>query len=221
MSKLILFNKRNVLKKSALPLVIGFFDGLHKGHALLFKNLQKEKFNILTFINVPNKLNNLLYNDRERIADLQTLYPKNVYLLDLQENNLLTMAFVYKLLNEIKPAQIIVGKDFKFGKQRLGDVKQLQSFFNLKLIDLASKYKTTKIKMLISNGDMQAANKLLISPYTITGIVEHGKGNGSKLGYPTANVTLDKNTLIPKSGSYVGYTYVNEVKYNSAIFIRN
>jgi riboflavin kinase/FMN adenylyltransferase len=203
-----------------LPLIIGVFDGLHKGHLKLFKGLDKAQFNILTFINVPSKSNSL-YNDAERIADLETLAPANIFLLDLNKFNLLTMAFVYRLLNHVKPSCIIVGADFKFGKQRHGDIKQLQKFFKVKVVKVDSKYKTTKIKNHISNGEVAAANKLLVEPYTITGIVKHGKLMGHKLGYPTANVELSTKTIQPKTGSYKAYTYVNNIKYPSAVYVRD
>lgn len=219
MNKVLNFNQTKTFDQ--LPLVIGFFDGLHKGHLKLFKNLPKGKFNILTFTNIPNKFNNLLYSDPARIADLQELSPANIFLLNLQNHNFSTMSFVYKLRKYVRPSYIIVGSDFRFGRQRLGDIKQLEPYFKVKKVDVVSKYKTTDIKKHINNGDIAAANKLLVKPYVITGTVKHGKHMGRKFGYPTANIELPKNTIIPKIGSYKAYTYVGETKYSSAVFIRN
>ncbi|GHU26294.1 hypothetical protein FACS1894152_0580 [Bacilli bacterium] len=63
-------------------------------------------------------------------------------------------------------------------------------------------------------------NKLLLAPYSIVGKVITGKRQGHKLGYPTANVMLSQECIPPMDGSYYGYTYVNNVKYRSAIFVR-
>jgi riboflavin kinase/FMN adenylyltransferase len=131
------------------------------------------------------------------------------------------MAFVYKLLNKLKPKCIVVGEDFKFGNARHGDIKQLKHYFNVKAVKINKKYKTTNIKQHIINGNISFANKLLVDPYMITGIVQRGKQLGRKLGYPTANINLPKNTIQPKMGSYKAYTYVNGIKYPSAVFIRN
>jgi riboflavin kinase/FMN adenylyltransferase len=219
MTQFINFNQ--IKTPSTLPLVIGFFDGLHKGHLKLFRGLNKGKFNILTFVNVPNKNNNLLYTDPERISDLKELEPANIFILDLHKHNLLSMAFVYKLLQKLKPSYIIVGADFKFGKQRHGDVDQLKLFFKTKIVKIDSKYKTTNIKKYILEGNISSANKLLMKPYILTGFVTKGKRMGHKLGYPTANVKLSTNTIQPKTGSYKAYTYLNNVKYPSAVFVRD
>ncbi|MDR1234709.1 MAG: hypothetical protein LBJ97_01345 [Mycoplasmataceae bacterium] len=204
-----------------IPLVIGFFDGIHKGHMKLFKGLSKNKFNVLTFTNVPNKNNDFLYSVQKRIDDLNCLLPNNIFLLDLHNHNMLSMSFVYQLLKTIKPSTIIVGQDFRFGKNRHGDILQLRKYFKVSVAQINSKYKTSIIKNMLINGNIEQVNKLLIKPYVITGIVKHGKHLGRKLGYPTANVIFDKNILIPKSGSYLGYTFVDDKKYKSAVFIRN
>jgi riboflavin kinase/FMN adenylyltransferase len=132
-----------------------------------------------------------------------------------------SMAFVYKLLNDLKPSKIIVGKDFKFGRGRLGDVKQLKQIFNVKEVTINNKYKTSNIKHILNEGNIPLVNKLLITPYIIDGIVIHGKNNGKKLGYPTANISFPTAKTRPKNGSYVAYTYIGGKRYASAVFIKN
>ncbi|MDR0675084.1 MAG: hypothetical protein LBF36_02355 [Mycoplasmataceae bacterium] len=219
MSKILHFHQ--IQTSSHLPLVIGFFDGLHKGHLRLFQGLNKRQFNILTFINIPNKSKNLLYSDNKRIADLEQLAPANIFLLDLQKHNLLAMTFIHRLSKNIQPSHIIVGSDFQFGKHRHGNISQLKEFYHVKTIKITPKYKTTNIKKYILNGNIPMANKLLFEPYTLTGVVKHGKGIGHKLGYPTANINLGNNVIQPKEGSYQAFTYINKVKYPSAVFIHN
>jgi riboflavin kinase/FMN adenylyltransferase len=131
------------------------------------------------------------------------------------------MAFVDNLRKFIKPSYIILGSDFRFGKQRRGDVNQLKQFFKIKTVKVTPTYKTTIIKNYILKGNVTMANKLLFKPYLISGIVKHGKHIGRKLGYPTANIKLSPQTIQPKEGSYQAYTYINNVKYPSAVFIRN
>lgn len=221
MSLIIPFTKSLKATKPSLPIVIGFFDGIHKGHLKLFKNLKNNKFNILTFVNVPRKHNNFIYDDKQRVNNLKSLSPNIVYVLDLKKNNMQTMAFVYHLQQYVKPTHIVVGSDFKFGRNRIGNVNQLKKYFNIKIIPIDSKYKTSQVKSLLASGSIDKANSILFKPYTITGKVKHGQHLGFKLGYRTANVALTDNVIQPKEGSYSGYTYVKLKKYKSAIFIRN
>jgi riboflavin kinase/FMN adenylyltransferase len=221
MTSIVPFTKNLKVIKPSLPIVIGFFDGIHKGHLKLFKNLKKNKFNILTFVNVPGKYKNFVYDDNQRVNSLKSLFPNIIYVLDLNKNNMQTMAFVYHLRHYVKPTTIIIGSDFKFGRNRIGDIDQLKKYFNIKTTVIDSKYKTSQVKSFLINGNIDRANKLLFSPYTITGKVKHGKHLGFKLGYRTANVSLPNMIIQPKEGSYSGYTYVGSKKYKSAVFIRN
>ncbi|MDR3329946.1 MAG: hypothetical protein LBS76_01580 [Mycoplasmataceae bacterium] len=221
MNKIIPFTKNIKLNKASLPLVIGFFDGIHKGHQKLFKNLNRHKFNILTFINVPGKPNNFIFTDKQRIENLGNLLPNSIFVLDLQKSNMQAMTFVYILCHKIKPSCVVVGNDFKFGRARSGDVKQLKKYFNVRNIPIQSSYKTSQIKLSLLNGDVKFVNESLTSPYTIIGKVQHGKHQGCKLGYRTANIALPNNIVQPKEGSYLGYTYFDGKKYKSAVFIKN
>ncbi|MDR0739923.1 MAG: hypothetical protein LBF00_03530 [Mycoplasmataceae bacterium] len=213
-------NKYAKHNKASMPLIIGFFDGLHKGHLQLFRNLKNGQFNILTFLNVPNKSKNFVYNDSKRIEELKLLLPHQIFLLDLSKHNMLAMSFVYKLLKTIKPSLIIIGSDFRFGKNRHGDISHLQKYFNVKIVHVNPKYKTTNIRKMIVGGEIKLLNQNLYRPYKILGTVIHGKHLGRKMNYPTANILLDKNNSLPKPGSYSAYTFVGNQKYKSAVFIR-
>jgi riboflavin kinase/FMN adenylyltransferase len=220
MTSVVPFTKNLKATKPSLPIVIGFFDGIHKGHLKLFKNLKNKKFNILTFVNIPGKHNSFVYGDNQRVNTLKSLSPNIIYVLDLNKHNMQTMSFVYHLQRLVKPNYIIIGSDFKFGRNRNGDINQLKKYFDIKTILIDSKYKTSQVKSFLVNGNVNKANHLLLSPYTIIGKVKHGKHLGSKLGYRTANIALADSIIQPKEGSYLGYTYVGPKKYKSAIFIR-
>ena len=74
---------------------------------------------------------------------------------------------------------------------------------------------STIIRNLIKTGNINKGNKLLGRYYTITGTVIEGKNRGSKIGYPTANIKLDYNYVLPKTGVYKTITLLGDKKYLS------
>ena len=115
-------------------------------------------------------------------------------------------------------AVVVCGDDFRFGKGRSGDVKTLQRLcgpHGIRVIAAASfaldgeAVSTTRIKKLVEAGDMPAVAKLLGRSYDIYGEVIHGNSMGHRMGFPTANVALPQNTVLPRRGVYLSQTYVD------------
>lgn len=115
-------------------------------------------------------------------------------------------------------AVVVCGDDFRFGKGRSGDVKTLERLcgpHGIRVIAAASfaldgeAVSTTRIKKLVEAGDMPAVAKLLGRSYDIYGEVIHGNSMGHRMGFPTANVALPQNTVLPRRGVYLSQTYVD------------
>jgi riboflavin kinase/FMN adenylyltransferase len=207
-------------KFQSLPLVIGFFDGLHRGHSTLFKEVSKGKFNILTFTNIPSKKNNFIYNDESRLSILKNTGAQNIFILDLNNNNMDMSQFINFLKNVIDPKYICVGSNFRFGKDRFGNVKELKRHFETVIVNLNSKYSTSNIKKLLTKGKIQQVNKMLLEPFHILGKVVKGKQYGRVLGFKTANVYADDRLLKIKPGQYAGYVLLKQHKYPAAVFVQ-
>ena len=118
--------------------------------------------------------------------------------------------------------KIVVGKDFKFGKNRSGDINTLIDSFgedNVFLLDdfliNNEKVSSTKLRYYLSSGEIDKANHLLGRDYCLTGKVTKGKQLGSKLGFPTANLTLDEEVYLPMYGVYYGVVEVDNKRFNS------
>jgi riboflavin kinase/FMN adenylyltransferase len=216
MIKIISVNQKMENNKLKLPLVIGFFDGVHIGHSRLLKI---KKFNLLTFKNVPSKNSEFLFNEKNRTYIHEQLKPQNIFILDLRKNNLTSKDFIQLLKNKIKPSQIIVGSNFKFGKDRKGDIRFLKKYFKVTNVNILKSISTSRIKSLIKNGKMNLAQKQLISKFSITNNVVHGKRHGHRLGFPTANIYSDDNVIKIKPGVYAGFTKFGNKTFASAIFI--
>lgn len=216
----VIFLNRKTKKQKSMPLVIGFFDGVHKGHLKLFKKTT-QNFNILTFINIPSKNKNIFTN-ASRITNLSFLksMPKNIYIYDVKQNENIN-DFNRLLETVVNPSKIVVGNKFKYGKDQKFNVNDLRKIFNVETVS-QDNHSSTKIKKMIANGNLNLVNKSLTTPfYYWQGKVVHGKHNGAKLGFKTANIELPNYLILPKAGSYIGFTMVDNKKYESAIFVRN
>jgi len=105
--------------------------------------------------------------------------------------------------------KIVVGKDFRFGKNRTGEVNNIINYFGENNVILLSDYlienekvSSTKIRKYLDNGNIKQANKFLGRKYELLGTVVEGLKMGSKLGFPTANIKLDHDLYLPKYGVY-------------------
>lgn len=210
-------------------ITIGNFDGVHLGHRALFqKVIEKAKeiggrSVVMTF--EPHPIRVLKKNGQ---PPLITLYEQKVELVEKSGIDVLVCIhftpefasltateFVEDLLmKRIGMKSIVVGEDYTFGKNREGDISLLRSFgeqmqFEVIAVDkiqisdeLPGRISSTKIRELVTEGNVDEAQKLLGRYYQIRGIVVPGRDRGGELvGYPTANVNL-YDELCPKAGIY-------------------
>ena len=221
------------IEDSSGVVCIGGFDGIHLAHQQLFKKTMNisTKFDIVTFEVIPKiyfneDLKPLISNEgRERI--FSTFNPQNLVYLNFENFNKISQEqFCNYLKNNLKVKKIVVGKDFKFGKNRSGDITTLIHFFgeeNIFLLDDFlidnEKVSSTKIRYYLSNGDIQKANNYLGREFSLIGTVIEGKKIGRSIGFPTANLSLDQDTFIPNFGVYTGKIYINNNIFNTIVNI--
>ena len=186
-----------------IPLIIGTFDVLHKGHKKIFDKVKTNEFNVLLVYNSPNK-KEWFHDPLFRAPLIRNKYKQaNFYWLNIKKINLSALNFIYFIAKIFLPNKIIVGSDFKFGKNRTGNVALLKKYFKVNAIKYNPKYQTSIIKKLYKQGKVIEANKLLIHKVVyLVGQITKGKGEGKKLGFPTLNVVLDKNQFKFKPGTY-------------------
>ena len=215
--------KRNYkqIKKSnkhQLPLVIGSFDIIHKGHWNLLKNVLNSDFNILLIVNSP-KTKTYFNTNEQRIKNLEILNPKCIYVLDVRDNNYTHTQFINKVLKPINPSKIVVGSNFRFGKNAIGTIDLLIKDFDVVVIS-TNKYRTKDIKNLYSHAHVTEANSQVVLPILYEGKVVKGKQFGRTYGFPTLNqVFKDKNLIVPKNGIYASHVYIDSHVYNAATYI--
>ena len=209
---------------------LGYFDSIHKGHIEIIKkakeysNLNNILLGVIIFTGGKN--NSLdVFSLEERLVKLKLL---NV---DFVVYNELSQAFMKKthkefldeLFNLYNIDCVITGEDFTFGAKAFGNVKFLKKYcddIGVKTITLpkvlcnkGNKISTKTIKNALLSGDIKLANELLGSNYFIRGRIVKGKKLGSKLGFPTANILIDKSKLKILEGVYLTLTIINDKLY--------
>ncbi|NLC69409.1 MAG: bifunctional riboflavin kinase/FAD synthetase [Clostridiaceae bacterium] len=228
-------------KNFAKPLGIGLgnFDGLHIGHMTLVNILISEsKLNnlhsmIYTFTEHPN---NILKNKPD-VPILITTEKKTQLLSNLELDYLFYEEFD-ETFSRLQPEEFIkeilvryfdiklavVGFDYVFGHKGRGNaglLKKLGQKYGFKVIVIPpikvnnNIVSSTLIRECISCGDMENALYFLGRHYSVTGTVKRGKGIGSELGFPTANISTGGHILLPACGVYITRTLVNGNMYKS------
>ena len=204
---------------------IGNFDGVHLGHKKVLeeaKKLSTEKklpISVLTFEPHPreffsSKKNNfLLQTSSQKIETLRKHGIDNLINLKFDKNlsELQPEEFIERILfKNLSLKHVFVGKDFKFGKNRKGDIDTLKnigakynigvSSISLKTLNTVS-ISSSKIRELLKSGNIIEANKLLGRPYKISGLVIEGDRRGRSINFPTANIKLE-DLIMPAFGVY-------------------
>ena len=226
-------NIRNNHKNSVIA--IGNFDGIHSGHQkVLLQAKQKAKknklpFGLITFEPVPV----MFFNPKIKNHRINSLTQKKNYLNKFKIDFLVIIKFnkLFSLLSaehfikkiiykKIKSKYVFVSKNFKFGRNRKGNIntlKKFESIFQFKTIitsPLRSSKKTISsslIRKKISLGKIKEANKLLSRPWCIKGLVIKGQRRGRMIGFPTCNIKLN-DYIVPKLGVYSVIIETNNFK---------
>ncbi len=221
-----------VIYESRLPvdfesaIAIGYFDGVHLGHIeliddlLVHKDLKKLVF---TFDNKPTNTKDI-FTIEEKEDMLNNLHIDYFYIQRFTKR-FATMDphdFLVFLKTMFNIRHITVGFDFKFGKVASGNVELLEKCskelnYTLSVIPKISvgdvKVSSTAIKEFLREGNVDMAANMLGKYYFADGIVKKGRQLGSRLGFPTANITTTK--LTPKCGVYATKTAIDNHLYNS------
>ena len=130
------------------------------------------------------------------------------------------------MIKKLNISHIIVGNDFKFGKDQFGDtdkLKEISKKYNISVHALEvlkesnSKISSTHIRKLIREGNVAEVSKYLGRNYILEGKVITGEGRGKKLGIPTANIKLDTDYVLPPKGVYACYAHYNNKKYDAIV----
>jgi len=232
-------NIESNINTDPLCVTIGNFDGIHKGHQFVIKKLIKEskKLNLLPtvlsfnphpskfFKRINKNFNILLEDDKEDL--LKSLGVKIYYKLIFNEitASLSAQDFInIFLIDKLKMRSLVIGENFRFGKNRDGNIDLLNKLsieknFSLhiiksvKLKDSSLIHSSSVIRKNIEEGNFNNTNKFLGRPWTIRGIVQEGDKRARQMNFPTANIFVS-DIIIPKKGVYIVKIILGEKKYS-------
>lgn len=214
---------------------IGFFDGIHKGHQKVIQTAVREakergmESAVITFHPHPSvvlkkDVQHVKYLTpiREKQEILQKLEVDRLYIIQFNQElaSLTPQVFVDHFLKGLRIKHMVAGFDFSYGHKGKGNMQTIQEHaagaFTVTQVDKVvidgEKISSTKIRNLLKAGDMDEAARLLGRPLSVTGLVVKGEQRGRTIGYPTANIAVSDETLLPKVGVYaVKVLYKNEV----------
>ena len=226
--KTILLDYKNPTERfDALSICLGYFDGVHLGHQSLIKYARKYAKHTLGLLTFSKPISTLVDNgkntcvltsldDRFKIISKLGVDYYFVTQIDKEFTELSDMDFI-EMLRKMNVKEIFVGKDFRYGAKAKGTISTLKDYFEVYDIDIkevdGQKISTQEIESLIAQGDIKKANDLLGHNYCVTGTLVSGKHIGTTIGFPTLNLKLSDNYILPKFGVYKTICYVDNVPH--------
>lgn len=228
---------KDIAKSSVVAL--GAFDGLHVGHQALLREAVMKARSLgvpcvaITFDPDPDEvvgtskaLRRLLSTPDRRTGILQ-FGVDYVVALDFTHDVALRspQEFVEMIEGITNPEVVFVGKNFRFGYRCSGSVDTLSELgtrygYEVRVCELVQSHNkpvsATRIRNLLTSSRLDEANELLGRCHYVRGTVEHGRGEGTSFGFPTANVVIDPRDCMPAEGVYACYLTKGDVAWPAA-----
>ncbi len=238
-----IFNSLDNFKVNFKTIVtVGTFDGVHLGHRYIINQLnkiaKKEGGESVLFTFSPHP-RFVLHEDSSDLKLIDTLEEKKSKLKKIGLKNLVVHKFTKEfsrmkyvnfvrdiLVEKLNVDCLVIGYDHQFGRNREGSYKELvalSELYNFKLEQIPPQknndiaVSSTKIRNLIKGGEIKEANKYLNDNFRIIGKVIHGDKIGRKIGFPTANIEVNPNKLVPKSGVYFVNVQIDDMFYKGML----
>jgi riboflavin kinase / FMN adenylyltransferase len=220
--------------------VIGVFDGVHKGHQALLNRAKEiadgRSIVALTFdphprtVFAPDSVPPMLTTLADRVELLKIHNADQVAVMKFNEQfaAMSPEDFVESILvKQLHASTVIVGKNFTYGAKAAGNVDSLVKSgathnFTVDIQELAGGadvISSSRIRNLVLEGKVEEARELLSRPHRLDGIVVHGEKRGREIGYPTANLGKIAGQTIPADGIYAGWLTVGINFWPAAISI--
>jgi riboflavin kinase/FMN adenylyltransferase len=193
---------------------VGTFDGVHRGHVRVIDAARNAglRTSVLTFDPHPRAVLGgrveLLATLERRLELLEKAGVEDVLVLhfDARLAALPAEEFAERMLRGIGAETVAAGETFRFGRGREGDLRLLERLgFDVRRVPLVENVSSSRVRELVHAGEPEQAAALLGRPPEVEGIVIRGDGRGRELGFPTANLDVPEDLLVPPDGVYAGW----------------
>lgn len=220
-------------------ITIGNFDGVHRGHQLLFDTLRRKAAEahaaslVITFDPLPAEVlapehapERLTTGaERARLIGEEGIEIVALIPFSLEFASQEPIPFITRLVRELDMVSIVVGGDFRFGHKRSGSNETLRALapslgFSVTVVERmgGEDISSTRARQLLAEGNVSDASDVLGRLYSLVGTVESGDRRGQTLGFPTANLEMPDKILIPPDGIYCALALVEgEARQRPAI----
>lgn len=219
---------------------IGFFDGIHKGHQTVIKHAVKEarerhmESAVITFHPHPSVVFSANVQQVEYITPLpekkrflESLLVDRLYIITFnkQLSLLEPQTFIDHYIIGLHIKHVVAGFDFTYGPKDKANMetieKHTRGLFTYTTVEKVEsnggKVSSTAIRKCLREGEIKEANQLLGRPFTVSGEVSKGDQRGRELGYPTANIAVRSDALLPREGVYAVKVPYNGKVYNGMV----
>ena len=201
------------LEQRERAVAIGTFDGVHLGHRRVIEAALASGLpaTVITFDPHPRVVLGygveLLSTLARRLELFEALGVEETLVLgfthELQQEE--PEQFVEEVLNPLGATVVVAGRGFGFGHKRRGDLNLLRALgFDARPVPIVEGVSSTTIRKLLQAGEIERAARLLGRPPEVEGMVVTGDERGGTLGFPTANLAVEPNLLVPAFGIYAG-----------------
>ena len=231
----------NVTCEPGAALTVGSFDGVHLGHQRILASMRDSGCRPLTVITFEPHPQTILRNYGDPPPQLTTFEERTDIFRQLGVDRLIIARFTTEfaalsaeyfieriLLQQVGMKRIFVGPTHGFGSGRRGDTRMLEGTgnemgFEVEVVPPVvreGKYvSSSRIRKCLMAGEALSAFHYMVRPYFLTGMVIQGDGRGKSIGFPTANIAVNREKLMPLPGVYATITRIDETYYPSVSHI--
>jgi riboflavin kinase / FMN adenylyltransferase len=195
---------------------IGTFDGVHLGHRAVIQRAKARglRSGVITFDPHPRAVLGyevqLLATFERRVELIGDLGPEDLLVVEFtpELSRLSPEAFADAVLQPFGARVVVAGEGFRFGAGRRGDLDRLRTLgFEVEPVPLVEGVSSSRIRELLRAGEVCRAAELLGRPHELEGTVVAGDQRGGTLGFPTANLSVPQELLVPAYGIYAGEAF--------------
>jgi riboflavin kinase/FMN adenylyltransferase len=201
------------LPSAPRAVAVGTFDGVHRGHLRVIDAARRAglRTSVVTFDPHPRAVLGgrveLLATLERRLELLEAAGVEDVLVLRFDDELAALSAeeFAEQMLRGIGARTVAAGETFRFGRGREGDLDLLARLgLDVRRVPLVENVSSSRVRELLHAGELERAATLLGRPPEVEGIVVRGDGRGRELGFPTANLEVPAELLVPPAGVYAG-----------------